>query len=318
MLTAADDLMHDPGTHRLFTETNWFGFVNVPDEGISFGIYIGFKPNLGVTYTWIVAWQGRHQHHMGIEYFDRRQYMQVPEITTEGYELDNGLKVSILEPLNKFKIEYADEPRKFGIDIVWSAICPAVAWTKSGHLDHFGHVKGQLTLKGKTYEVDTFSQRDHSWSIREDDEHMPAKPPKPFAWVWGAFSDSFAFQAAANWNVTDGTDFGETTATPIRGGGGEKSSWMWNGTESIYTSDIDFDIKWGGHLTPRAVALGFITETGQRYEFEGEVLSSALIPGTFIFSTLACQVRWHGPDGADGIGDFHLSINPFNYRGAGG
>ena len=318
MLSAKDDLLHDPGTERLFTETNWFGFINVEQEEVSFGVYVGFKPNLGLCYSWIAAFRGFHPHHASIEYFDRRQFMPVPTVTESGYELDNGLRVEFVEPLEKFHITYSDTARNFAIDVEWSAICPPSEWAKSGHFDHFGHVTGTLTLDGRTYPVDTFAQRDHSWSVRGD-ESLPAVPPKPFAWVWGAFSENFAFQSAANWTLTTDAGGSDThSGTPVHAGGGEQASWLWDGDNIDYTTEVNFEItKWEGSLRPTAARIAFRTESGKSYSFDGKVVSAALIPNSFNFSTLVCQVHWRDEDGNAGIGDFHLSITPANYTGAG-
>lgn len=316
MLSAADDLLHEPTPERLFTETNWFGFVNVPGERIAFGIYVGFKPNLNLSYSWIAAFRGRHLHHASMDYFDRRQYMAVPDVTAEGYRLDNGLEVSIVEPLKTFRLRYLDDPRKFGVDVVWDAICPPVAWQHTGHFDHFGRVTGELTLGGVPYRVDTIAQRDHSWSVRND-EVLPAVPPKPFAWVWGAFGDDWAFQTAANWALTGASEAPtDASATPVRAGGGERASWVWDGSRLEYADDVALEIEWSGLLDPKRVRISFRTEGKVVHSFDGEVLGTALIPNTFNASTLVCQIEWS--DGARrGLGDVHLSVTPANYHLAG-
>ena len=58
MFTSKDDLFHPaPVGDWAWTETNWFSF-QIPEDNIDGEVYVYFRPNLGVTYAGVFAWDG--------------------------------------------------------------------------------------------------------------------------------------------------------------------------------------------------------------------------------------------------------------------
>ncbi len=86
----------------------------------------------------------------------------------------NSLKVKVLEPLTRYKIDYDKDG--FVLDLEWEAIGPmhelqtgdaGQPATAKFHIEQPGRMKGTIRRHGEEFSVDCFSMRDTSYGARD-------------------------------------------------------------------------------------------------------------------------------------------------------
>lgn len=198
----ADDYFHKRSPDKYWNEAAWFSFM-VPERDLSGFVYFYHRPNMGYTVGGISAWDPK-----GAENYDCIAYdWGEPYPMREGaemfdFEVDNGLKVKLLEPLRSYSLQYsgANQYTAGGIelDLTYSApIDPHNAgmptgleeWGK-GHYDQSGRMVGTLKIGKEVLDIDCVSQRDHSWGVRN------AKTNPRGQMIW-AIGEKSAFHALA-------------------------------------------------------------------------------------------------------------------------
>ena len=194
---AADDFLHAAPavTEASLTETQYFGF-GVPEHGIHGIGYLWHHPNLGTLTGGVWAFQGFKRTALACELFDMRAWMDDRPLRGDLHDvrLDNGYAVQVLEPLKRHRSGYADAARGNAFELEYTAVAPPVLYGNGKHFDQPMRVRGELTLRGRRYEVDAYTTRDRSWGKPRAET---ASSAPPVGWANGVFGDDFAFGCVA-------------------------------------------------------------------------------------------------------------------------
>jgi len=277
LLTAKpeDDLLHPAQNAKVVgdssTETQYFGF-NVPEHDIHGMCYMWHHPNLGVVTGGLMVWQGRKAMSVAAELFDLRGYHNDKILKGDLHEfrLDNGYGVKIIEPNKRFHLTYADEKRDNRVDLNYEAVTPVVMFGDGKHFEQGMRVKGQLTLRGKSYEVDGYNVRDRSWGKLRSEDIMPLPP---VSWMTGWFGDDLIFNCNLMDHEGSNPQVTGAFAMPV-----EKSlngGWMWRdgkvqrvvkANKTVQRDPVSF--------VPLAITLNMTTEDGHETTAVGRMIAS--------------------------------------------
>jgi hypothetical protein len=163
-----DELLH-PAVNAAsrddgITETQYFGF-SVPEERIHGLCYLWHHPNLGTVSGGAAGWQGIKTHHLAAELYDHRMFMS-DELIAGGidhHRLTMGYQVDILEPFRKMRIRYEDADRNNAFDVTYTATAGPAMMPSRKHFEQPLRTRGNVTLRGRTYEINGYNVRDRSW-----------------------------------------------------------------------------------------------------------------------------------------------------------
>ncbi len=177
-----DDDFHDEALSDRWweTETCWFSW-NVPERHMGGWTYCQARPNANLCNGGAWVWDGSGSYSWDLPYHAHYQGLELPERSARDmrdFEWPNGVHVTTLEPLEKYRIRYED-PDALEVDLLFEAIMApnphplgVAPFFKGRHFDQAGHVTGVMVLHGEKIAVDCFSTRDRSWGPR------PAGRPK--------------------------------------------------------------------------------------------------------------------------------------------
>lgn len=233
-ITAADDELHPVSDHPYETETFWASF-HVPERGIGGWFYNQILANQAVCNGGAWVWDAGPEPSR-YEVFEHGLPLGDPSaIDLRDVVLPNGNHLQVLEPLQRYRVRYAD-PGRFEADLVLEGLRPphshpvgvAPFW-KGRHFDQAMHVTGQVVLDGETITVDSLSGRDRSWGPRPKprkpgearsskrpavDPALAGRPPlSPFGvgYVFGAASADDLFLAYTLPGIVDGVGRDDVT-----------------------------------------------------------------------------------------------------------
>lgn len=190
MIVPADAEFHasDPSIVN-WTETIGFWFA-IPEESIYGNIYVLARPNVGATISSINVVQGINRHPFTVDLTDPQMHAPCPESMMK-FELTSGLTVDVENPPTGYRFAYENIAGSCSFDMTLGGAMPAWdpndpdenpllaaadsnsdlglgdAWA-GGHLDFLGRVRGELTLRGKTYSIDAMGGMDRSWGRRTE------------------------------------------------------------------------------------------------------------------------------------------------------
>lgn len=290
-ITGKDDLLHTPtSSDPTWIETNFFSFT-IPEHRIHGLMFAGFRTNLKIVGSLVAIWQGMKEQPLAAEHYDLRGYVPFPDSDLDNYQLANGLSVKILEPMQRFQLDYADARRGTELHLVFDAIMPPVSYPGGAHFDQAGKVDGTLILKGKEYKVDCFSPRDHSWGPRPE---TPAIAP-PVSWLHGIFGRDFAFHVMATDDESSAPFWASTY--PVPAGKNLVGGYIFK--DDVVTQVVTArkqTVRVPGKLTPTGYILELIDDKGESYTFRGEV--TALLPIFVSGNTMVmeAQTSWRYGD----------------------
>ncbi|MGY0541510.1 DUF7064 domain-containing protein [Nocardioides sp. YJ-D4] len=190
MITPEDADFHksDPSLTR-WAESIGFWFA-IPEERIYGNVYVLARPHVGATISSINVVQGINPDPFTADFTDPHMHTPCPTSMVK-FDLANGLSVDVYEPPNNYRFVYEslNGACRFDLDFkgcmpAWDPNDPAEnpllavsadhqdlglgdAWA-GGHLDFVGRVTGVLTLRGKTYEINSMGGFDRSWGTRTE------------------------------------------------------------------------------------------------------------------------------------------------------
>lgn len=219
MITPGDAEFHSPSEDRMWTETNYFGF-EVSQVPLHVGLYMLFRPNLGLVNSAVFVNSRRVDAPWEIDYWDSRAYLPMPESgSLLDYTLANGVSVTCREPNKVWDLRFDNESLK--VDVRYEALMEpfdihdpsmdprarnarsdlsaSAAWA-GGHFDMTGKVTGEVVVNGVRHEVDSMSTMDHSWGVREE------KQKGVMTWLQAHFSHDLAVHAMFDFDPTIGPD----------------------------------------------------------------------------------------------------------------
>jgi len=298
-----DDLLHPDSFKNVSddsaTETQYFGF-SIPEENIHALTYTWHHPNLNVVSGGLFVYQGVKPSTVHCEICDWRQFMDDSVLKNDlhDYRLDNGYGVKIIEPMNRFHITYDDAARKNSVDVQVEAVLPAVMFGDGNHFEQTMKVKGELVLRGKKYDVDSYTVRDRSWGKPRQEILMPLPPS---TWNVGTFSDDFSFNCAIIDSAKNNPLLTGDLVLPeedlLTGG------WVYRDGKLGRIVKANKKCTRVPHsLETTSVELQFTDEHGREFDMKGTLIASAPIQ-TWINVMMRVNLMSWECDGQTGYGD---------------
>jgi hypothetical protein len=173
-LSIADYFGEGRDDNPYWNESVWFSF-SIPERRIHGSIQYYFRPNMGMLNGGPNMWDPSGTYQWNCLYYNWSHLQALP---TGAQKFDmqarNSLRVKMLEPLRRYKIDYDKEG--FEMDLIWEAIgpChelhtgdPGQQATAKFHIEQPGRMKGTIRRHGEVFPIDCFSMRDTSYGARE-------------------------------------------------------------------------------------------------------------------------------------------------------
>lgn len=184
---------HKKSDSPWWSETGLFGFL-IPERNINGWFYFWHRPNMNLTASGVAIWDGKGEERHNCLFYDWYYFNPFPGEGSDHYnfELDNGMRVDQLEPLNSYRLRYdCRSGQDCQLDLVYTGTVPPqeFSFTKQKakghggspgteelgdfHYEQMGHVKGTIMLGGERLVVDCHQWRDRSWGPRKPLRKIP-------------------------------------------------------------------------------------------------------------------------------------------------
>ena len=169
------DYFGEGRTHSPYwNESVWFS-VSIPERRMHGLIQYYFRPNMGMLNGGPVLWDPSGQFQWNCLYYNWSHLQAMPQVNGKfDMTARNSLTVRMIEPLQRYKIDYDKEG--FVLDLVWEAGAPCHELvtgdpgqraTAGFHIEQPGRMTGTIRRHGELFNVDCFSMRDTSYGARE-------------------------------------------------------------------------------------------------------------------------------------------------------
>jgi hypothetical protein len=276
-LSALDDRFHHGTTKDgSWTETSWFA-AQIPERDLCLWVYPLWRQELGVMSCGVYLWDSGGDEIWQLPYQRNWWHLPIPDdCTPTDFSLSTGLAYECLEPLRRYRITYQDGD-ELSVDMEFTGVHPAravgVVPGRHGHIDQFGHVVGELTLRGDRMEIDCIEMRDRTWSARRE-----SRQGAHVCYSYGASKDGHGFHVSHAMSASAG-EYRLLGGFVLRPGGEVDV------VHATHTIRRDLDGR------PVAVAIDLDLADGTTFTTRGEVVSRLAMPATPWFSWDS-TVRW--------------------------
>jgi len=181
-LTDPDLLMEAPTDHPHWIDSACF-YLSVPELRLHGIIFYFFRPNLNMLTGGPVIWDPSGHTALDCLHYNFSQNQPLPKPAQKfDFEAANSLRVTTLEPQNRYALAYAFGGLEFELE--WQAIAPLHAAPHrdptSFHAEQAGRMTGWLNIEGRQIPVDCASLRDVSYGVRDYAKMYPG------AYCWGS------------------------------------------------------------------------------------------------------------------------------------
>ena len=280
MIAPEDSDFHptDP-TLTTWTETIGFWFA-IPEEQIYGNVYVLARPNVGATISSINVVQGINRYPFTVDLTDPQMHNSCPD-SMVNFELTSGLKVNVEKPPTDYRFRYENIADVCSFDMTLEGSMPAWdpndpaenpllsiseshtdlglgdAWA-GGHLDFIGRVRGELTLRGKTYQIDSMGGMDRSWGERTE------LGQAAISYIHIPFDEDFGVHLVTGIELVGG----EVVYGPIRFGYVHENGEVFGLVDATVA----------GHqsaLSPFANEIAVTDSRGRTFRFNGSAVASA-------------------------------------------
>jgi hypothetical protein len=157
-----------------WNESVWFS-VSIPEQRIHGMIQYYFRPNMGLLNGGPVLWDQSGTNQWDCLYYNWAHLQALPP-GQEKFRMRarNSLAVEVLEPLTRYKIDYAKDG--FELELEWTAAGPCHELrtgdagqqaTAKFHIEQPGRMRGTIARHGEVWTVDCHSMRDTSYGVRD-------------------------------------------------------------------------------------------------------------------------------------------------------
>jgi hypothetical protein len=200
---------------HLWLESMLFEITD-PVEDIYALVYVNIRPGLGVMWNQVMVCGTLTESRSDLLHYNENHFLPAPARFSD-IDSPFGLKIRGVDLPRNFAIDYEHEDGT-AIHVSWNGIMPPFDTHdpncspqagraadmhadkglqhhgQSGHFDMSGRVHGTVTVRGRTFHVNSISRMDHSWGPRD-----PMKVPNMFI-VSAAFEPDIAFHMICPWN----------------------------------------------------------------------------------------------------------------------
>lgn len=299
ILPVEDEWPHAPEDDVHWQESVVLCFQDIAQKIGGF-IRIGHHPVLGVgncTFGVVAPGIGYNRSRLEIPMRDGDRF-------ADGFAIDDFLRATFASNSNRWVAEDAD----CALDLTVENLHPHYdTWALSGlsggfrdkfaamHTEVAGRVRGTMRIGERTWAVDGFGHRDHSWGVRKHDD--PDAALATFFWLVGSFGPDFIFSMSESVTLS-----GKRNRTGFVIKDGEMARPV--------TSDARFGVTLDG-MTMRDARIAFDADALGSHEIVVEGLGNVLLGmgGRYLEVGLPAIGHWNGRRGG-----VHLSTM-FNARG---
>ena len=190
-LNFADYFAQKRDDNPYWNESVWFSF-SIPERRIHGSVQYYFRPNMGMLNGGPMMWDPDCHFQWNCLYYNWSHLQALPACAKKfDMQARNSLKVKMLEPLKRYKIDYCKEG--FEMDLEWQAIGPphelhtgdpGQKATAKFHIEQPGRMKGFVRSHDEVFLIDCFSMRDTSYGAREYESLARG------GYFWGISADS--------------------------------------------------------------------------------------------------------------------------------
>ena len=290
-----DDYLHARPDHPYWNEVGWYSFM-VPERSLSGFLYMYHRPNIGYTVAGLAVWDPTGTETYDCLLYDWGEaYKMTPHMEMFDFSVDNGLRVSVIEPLRSFQFSYRGQTAynaDIELDLVFTSehdpypvdlATDGMQEWGSGHFDQFGRMRGSLLIDGETIAIDCVAQRDRSWGVR----NIVNNPRGEFVWTVGETS---SFQALAINSLPPGEDSGIGTSEDVVFGyyikDGQYGGLTKGSGATIEIAERDASGR------PVVVRVDAVDSLGRRLDATGRVRNLLNWQGYSWLTIFWCLVEW--------------------------
>ena len=193
MLKAEDELRHEWDSDSLWRESWYFNFSDpanelggwlylwvVPNQPLKSGMLVCFYHGVAADFDSIeVAWNSIGHQYQGPNgswvYCYKRDVAELIEQDLDDVEFC-GFSIKRLEPLKKYRLEFADESNaRFGLNCEFMTrpwdfadnVHPTPRWLAKDRYHRGWRADGEVVVGGTSYKIRTTGDSDHSWGTRD-------------------------------------------------------------------------------------------------------------------------------------------------------
>lgn len=282
MLTEKDELRHAHDNDPRWRESLYWGFV-LPDASLGGVVYLRLDPNAKTVSPMILVYRN---------FGDVAYFFNASDPMPARLELDDvsvqGFRFKGLQPLSTCAVAF-DDSAGASLEFTFTGIHPPFDYASNrvgcpsplaaNRFEQTGRFEGMLRLKGETFPLSGFGQRDHSWGTRD------WTAIQHYKWISAQSDDGLAV------NLTCSVIRGETAFNGYVYDGREVSGIVRAHVETAYAPD---------GATQRTIAAAILDEKGKTTRLEGTVFALTEIPTEQ--SILAEAVARFKIDGTPGTG----------------
>ncbi|MEC7762133.1 MAG: hypothetical protein VX874_09530 [Pseudomonadota bacterium] len=173
--------------HHSWVETWQFPIV-IPEENIHALVYVAARPKFGVSAFQIMVCGSLIDSRAELLHLYDNQHLPMPEDFSD-FTSESGLSFKVLKAPRDYRLDYVGtdgteihvdwlglmdpfdihdpdhSPQARSVEDLHGDI-DATGKHDAGHMDMTGRIRGTMTVRGKTYEVDSIERMDRSWGPR--------------------------------------------------------------------------------------------------------------------------------------------------------
>ena len=208
-----------PDSHWQWVETVALSF-HVPGTTVSGIVYVLTRPMLGVCMVDVTIHDRITDLWEEQIYIDNQQHLPCPKSLLD-FSLPNGLSITATDPTKRYHARYEGiDDTHFDLDFQaihepYDLNDPAMdplaaerhgpAWDTSwsGHYDVTYRIRGQLTVRGKRYDVDCVDTGDRSWGPR------PERDNSSVIWWHASFGEQLTAHLFVAHDLAKTNDYGK-------------------------------------------------------------------------------------------------------------
>ena len=310
------DAAEQPDAYRPHTtHTHYFGF-HIPEAGIGCYTYVRLLPFFPAMQGNVIIFQGTRNHQLlDIAHLDYEMTCPWPSIDGQTITTTQGLQIEFVELGKEARVTYRSEDGRAGFELHQVAVSPLIARAavlpgenlyqtmRPGGTEQFMHCTGELTLHGRTYEIDCMPIRDRSWN-QDRSEARRGRIDLPVSWAPVWFDEDLYINTVGLEKADSNPAWAGLLDPPPADYPGFNFAFVGRRNEVRAVTRVDRNVI-EQHPTshyPLKQEIEVEDETGETYQISGEALAHSPIvawPHAFAYDSV---YRWTNSDGRIGHG----------------